>query len=163
LNYTACLPDAALEAAAIAVRGSPLSGSMSRDIETHMIRSIVRSVLIALAAFLIPCSSNANEPEICYSKFSPAKKPEFKHALTEELKKLHDTLGDAYNDDDVPVIDITIAQEGSVYLASSCGYAASLQKSLDKSILFTGISKGDYERVVDLASQSGRIIRMERN
>ena len=136
---------------------------MRKDIETNMVRSIVRSVLIVSAAFLIPCSGNASELEICYSKFSPSRKPEFKHALTEELRRLVYAMEDAYNDPDAPVMDIPIAEAGSVYLTSSCEYAALLQKSLDKSILFYAISKDEYDRVIELASQDGRVIRLERN
>lgn len=136
----------------------------TRPIELWTSRALaaVRSAPIVLAASLIAWSADSSEPQICYSKFSPSKKPEFKHALTEQLKKLYDALGDAYNDD-TPVVDIPIVSEGNVYLASTCEYAASLQQSLDKSILFTRISKDEYEHQDDLRSQSGRIIRRERN
>jgi hypothetical protein len=135
---------------------------MSRDIETRPIRLIVRSIPIVLATFLAACSANASEPKVCYSKFSPLKKLEFKHGFTEQMIRLHDALGDAYNDDP-HVVAIPIAKGGSLYLASTCEYATSLQQNLDESILFVEISQEEYEHQVDLASQSGRILRLERN
>jgi hypothetical protein len=122
----------------------------------------IRSILITIATFLVGCSAHAGGPEICYSKFSPSKKPEFKHALTEGLAELYDALVDAYNDD-TAVVDIPLMGEGNVYLASTCEYAASLQQRLDKSILFTKISKDEFEDQDNLASQNRRIIEVERN
>lgn len=135
---------------------------MSRFIEAYVTQSVVRSVVTTLATFLVGWGAYASEPETCYSEFSPLKKPEFKHALTEQLNELYDVLVDAYNHD-TPVVDIPLIEAGKVYLASTCEYTASLQQSLDKSILFTKVSKDEYERVDNLSRQSGRIIRMERN
>lgn len=136
---------------------------MSRAItNSRPLRLFARSTLIVWAACLAACTAGPGEAGICYSKFYPSELPEFTSAFTEQMKKLQETLVDAYNDD-APIVDLPMAQAGALYLASTCEYAASLRSGLDKSILVLEISKEEYEHKVALASRSGRIIRMERN
>ena len=115
-----------------------------------------------LIAFLVGCGTNASELGICYSKFSPANKPEFRGAFTGEMTRLHEALVDAYNKEP-SVVDIPIAIDGSLYLASTCEYVSSIRQSLDRSIVLMEISVEEYQYQADLAGESGGIIWMERN
>jgi|TARA_R100000322_G_C5441566_1_gene190907 hypothetical protein len=124
-------------------------------------RSIYRLIAIVAFGILIGCGEAAR-PEICYSQFSPREKPEFKHGLTEALADLHNALVDAYLNAD-SVVDIPIIEAGSVYLSSTCEYVSLVRQNLDKNIIFSEISEEEFARQVELTSESGRVIWMERN
>ena len=121
-------------------------------------------ILLAIALSVFPIGANgaSDSPEFCYSKFAPSVKPEFKHGFTRQLTWLLDLAIDEYNGGS-NVIDIPIAQDGSLYIASTCTYVLSLLERLDEGITFAAISSTEYAKRVDVAGQNGRVIRAERN
>lgn len=122
-------------------------------------RSIAAQLsLIALIA-LAGCGDAPNENSICYSRFSSLEKREFKAAFTPSLRRLMEKAASDYaNGGDV---DIPLASDGNLYLESACSYVLLLRRGLDERIAFTTISKSEYDHVAALASESGRVIRME--
>ena len=121
---------------------------------------IVTAVQFTLLMLLPACDDRRSKPGICLSKFSSLEHREFKHEFTEPLSKLHDKLGDDYASSSED-IDLPIAEEGAIYLASTCDYLSGIEKNLDKTLVVTKISTAAYQHVVDIASEDGRVINVE--
>lgn len=120
--------------------------------------TIFPALLIALA--FSGCRQEYSGPEICYSQFYSTEQKTFRNAFTPSLDELHDAVGEDYLSDE-GVFDIPIAMSGTLYVMSSCEYALTVERVLAEKVKRREISEEDYERAVDLASQSGRIIRLE--
>ncbi len=114
---------------------------------------------IAMTALIVSNAAQA-QASTCYSRFSPLEKREFKAAFTPSLRELMDKATSDYANG-AGDVNIPLASDGNLYLASTCDYVLLLRRGLDERVAFTAISRSEYDRVVALASESGRVIRME--
>ncbi len=132
---------------------------MGTDIQANGARACV----VALAFLLLAPSGfvrKANAGSICYFELYSLEQREFKAGSSDAMTRLEDDLIRSYEDQS-GVDNVPIASDGSIYVASTCEYMASVRSGLNGCIAMNEISEVDYSRQLELAAQSGRFIREE--
>jgi len=124
---------------------------------------LILLLMVSGVGFLTGCDETS-PIEICYSKFSSLEKPEFKGGFTKPMSELADRLRSPFYAYSYGRLDLfSIAENGNLYIASTCDYAYWLRPTIPKSIAMTAISKDEYEEIVEIVSQPVRFFYLERH
>ncbi|MDP2123314.1 MAG: hypothetical protein Q8J92_02935 [Parvibaculum sp.] len=109
-----------------------------------------------LAGVLLAAGCSTRSGQICYTAISSYQEREYVavmasdlFAVQSELNRLH-----AIRDD----TGIAIAQRGSVYLMSTCGFQDLLNERYGERFAVENISKDEYDKVIEISSASRRLV-----
>ena len=111
-------------------------------------------------AVLAGAPDHAHAETLCYTEFFPLEYREYKGAFTDSMDQL-ETKVQGDHAKGAGVVGIPISSEGSLYLASTCEYAAVIRKDLGGCVASNVISEADFTRRYDEAGRSERLIRTE--